>query len=138
MRVGHGYDVHRLAEGRKLILGGVCIPLGKGPFGPLRRRCSDSCGDGCPGGVTTLKHVLYGNPCTCQPVFAEYDFISDSGDAAAAIFNRGLCLPSDIKNTEEDMDKNYRHCEKVFRKIRGKNICTGKFVKRFSLIFSSP
>lgn len=30
MRVGHGYDVHRLVEGRKLILGGVTIdhPLG--------------------------------------------------------------------------------------------------------------
>ena len=23
LRIGHGYDVHRLAEGRKLILGGV-------------------------------------------------------------------------------------------------------------------
>lgn len=26
MRIGHGYDVHRLVPGRKLILGGVCIP----------------------------------------------------------------------------------------------------------------
>ncbi len=26
LRIGHGYDVHRLVEGRKLILGGVCIP----------------------------------------------------------------------------------------------------------------
>lgn len=26
MRIGHGYDVHRLVEGRKLILGGVDIP----------------------------------------------------------------------------------------------------------------
>ena len=30
MRIGHGYDVHRLAEGRKLILGGVDIPFEKG------------------------------------------------------------------------------------------------------------
>ena len=30
MRIGHGYDVHRLAEGRKLILGGVEIPFEKG------------------------------------------------------------------------------------------------------------
>ncbi|MCP3966339.1 MAG: 2-C-methyl-D-erythritol 2,4-cyclodiphosphate synthase [Lentisphaerae bacterium] len=29
-RVGHGYDVHRFAEGRKLILGGVEIPHEKG------------------------------------------------------------------------------------------------------------
>ena len=33
MRVGHGYDVHRLAEGRKLILGGVEIPYEKGLLG---------------------------------------------------------------------------------------------------------
>ena len=30
MRIGHGYDVHRLAEGRDLILGGVKIPYEKG------------------------------------------------------------------------------------------------------------
>ena len=32
-RVGHGYDVHRLTEGRKLILGGVEIPYEKGLLG---------------------------------------------------------------------------------------------------------
>lgn len=30
MRIGHGYDVHRLAVGRKLILGGIEIPYEKG------------------------------------------------------------------------------------------------------------
>lgn len=30
MRIGHGYDVHRLVFGRKLILGGVDIPFEKG------------------------------------------------------------------------------------------------------------
>ncbi|MCI5993609.1 MAG: 2-C-methyl-D-erythritol 2,4-cyclodiphosphate synthase [Clostridiales bacterium] len=30
MRIGHGYDVHRLVPGRKLILGGVNIPYEKG------------------------------------------------------------------------------------------------------------
>ena len=29
MRIGHGYDVHRLQEGRRLILGGVEIPFDK-------------------------------------------------------------------------------------------------------------
>ncbi len=33
MRIGHGYDVHKLVEGRKLILGGVCIPYEKGLLG---------------------------------------------------------------------------------------------------------
>ena len=33
MRIGHGYDVHRLVEQRKLILGGVEIPFEKGLLG---------------------------------------------------------------------------------------------------------
>lgn len=33
MRIGHGYDVHRLVEGRKLIMGGVEIPWEKGLLG---------------------------------------------------------------------------------------------------------
>ncbi len=33
MRIGHGYDVHRLTQGRKLILGGVEIPFEKGLLG---------------------------------------------------------------------------------------------------------
>ena len=33
LRIGHGYDVHRRVEGRKLILGGVDIPWEKGLLG---------------------------------------------------------------------------------------------------------
>jgi len=33
MRIGHGYDVHRLVEDRKLIMGGVEIPWEKGLLG---------------------------------------------------------------------------------------------------------
>lgn len=33
MRIGHGYDVHRLVEGRLLILGGVTVPYEKGLLG---------------------------------------------------------------------------------------------------------
>lgn len=33
MRIGHGYDVHRLVEGRELILGGVKIPYALGLLG---------------------------------------------------------------------------------------------------------
>lgn len=33
MRIGHGYDVHRLVEGRKCIIGGVDIPHSKGLLG---------------------------------------------------------------------------------------------------------
>lgn len=52
-------------------------------------------------------------PMHLQPVFAECDYITAEGsarempgaaDISADIFNRGLCLPSDIKNTQEDME----------------------------------
>ncbi len=45
-------------------------------------------------------------PMHLQPVFADNDFITvqEQGSVAEDIFNRGLCLPSDIKNTEEDME----------------------------------
>jgi 2-C-methyl-D-erythritol 2,4-cyclodiphosphate synthase len=33
MRIGTGYDVHRLVKGRKLVLGGVTIPFEKGLLG---------------------------------------------------------------------------------------------------------
>ncbi len=33
MRIGHGYDVHKLVEGRRLIIGGVEIPHEKGLLG---------------------------------------------------------------------------------------------------------
>ena len=33
MRVGIGYDIHRLEEGRRLVLGGIEIPFGKGLLG---------------------------------------------------------------------------------------------------------
>ena len=32
-RIGHGYDVHRMAEGRRLVLGGVEIPFERGLLG---------------------------------------------------------------------------------------------------------
>jgi len=33
MRIGHGYDVHRFSENRKLVLGGVTIPFPQGLLG---------------------------------------------------------------------------------------------------------
>lgn len=46
-------------------------------------------------------------PMHLQPVFSEYDFVTveEVGSVGEDIFNRGVCLPSDIKNTEEDMNK---------------------------------
>jgi 2-C-methyl-D-erythritol 2,4-cyclodiphosphate synthase len=33
VRVGHGFDAHRLVEGRPFILGGVTVPFERGPLG---------------------------------------------------------------------------------------------------------
>lgn len=53
-------------------------------------------------------------PMHLQPVFAGYSYVSDSGfhiagdkkpTVAEDLFARGLCLPSDIKNTDEVMDE---------------------------------
>ncbi len=33
MRIGHGFDAHRLVEGRPFVLGGVTIPFERGPLG---------------------------------------------------------------------------------------------------------
>jgi len=45
-------------------------------------------------------------PMHLQPVFAGCDFFShlEQGSVSEDIFNRGVCLPSDVKNTKEDMD----------------------------------
>ena len=45
-------------------------------------------------------------PMHLQPVFSNYDFIQDDSGKCVSeeIFNTGLCLPSDIKNTDEDME----------------------------------
>ena len=44
-------------------------------------------------------------PMHLQPVFAEHDFITAGDNVGEDIFARGLCLPSDIKNTPEDMGR---------------------------------
>ena len=49
-------------------------------------------------------------PLHLQPVFVDNDFISVEGDVGGDIFKRGMCLPSDIKMTE---DEQTMVCEKI-------------------------
>lgn len=46
-------------------------------------------------------------PMHLQPVFSACDFVTTEagGSVGEDIFNRGVCLPSDVKNTKEDMNK---------------------------------
>lgn len=43
-------------------------------------------------------------PMHMQPIYRNNGFVSVSGDAGADIFDRGLCLPSDIKMTNDEQD----------------------------------
>ena len=56
-------------------------------------------------------------PMHLQPVLEEYDFIQVEAGISVSedIFNRGLCLPSDIKNTKEDMERIIKIVRKQFR-----------------------
>lgn len=51
-------------------------------------------------------------PMHMQPVFTHNDFIHVGDLVGEDIFARGICLPSDIKNTKEDM-------ERIIRVVRG-------------------
>ncbi len=43
---------------------------------------------------------------TMQPIYKDFNFVSKEGaNVGADIFERGLCLPSDIKMTEHQQDK---------------------------------
>jgi len=55
-------------------------------------------------------------PMNLQPVFSNCDFIQveEGISVGEDIFNRGLCLPSDIKNTEQDMDRVIGIIRKLF------------------------
>ncbi len=59
-------------------------------------------------------------PMNLQPVFADCDFFShNDGEKISVgedIFNRGMCLPSDVKNTKEDMELIIGIIRKVFGK----------------------
>lgn len=53
-------------------------------------------------------------PMHLQPVFTGHDFISFDGNVGRDIFEHGLCLPSDIKMTEDEQDKVIRLIHSCF------------------------
>ena len=57
MRIGMGYDVHKLVENRKLILGGVEIPYEYGLLWTFRCGCCCSCNYGRVTGAAALGDI---------------------------------------------------------------------------------
>ncbi len=57
-------------------------------------------------------------PMHLQPVYADCDFITtrSTGSYAEDVYDHGLCLPSDIKNTKEDMERIVGIIRKLFGK----------------------
>lgn len=53
-------------------------------------------------------------PMHMQPVYADRDFVTLADPVGEDVFARGLCLPSDIKNTEEDMELIVKTIKSVF------------------------
>ena len=71
-----------------------------------------------------------------QPVYQGCDFIriNTGGPVSVSedIFNRGLCLPSDIKNTPEDMDRITAIVRNLFNKsytppLKEENVIIGGY-----------
>ncbi len=67
-------------------------------------------GKTCPSEILDVLHSINAEgrplwkPMHLQPVFSGYDFIGTGQDVGSDLFERGLCLPSDIKMTEEQQD----------------------------------
>ena len=54
-------------------------------------------------------------PMHMQPVFKDNDYITvNNDDVGADIFERGLCLPSDIKMTEEEQERVIKLIKELF------------------------
>ena len=55
-----------------------------------------------------IEARLVWKPMHMQPVFEKYDFIKNDDSKISVgedLFNRGVCLPSDTKMTNEDIEK---------------------------------
>ena len=91
MRIGHGYDVHRFAENRALILGGVNIPYERGLLGHsdadvLLHAVMDALL-----GAAALRDIGFHFPDT-DPRYKGADSLALLGCVAQMIAEKGCCL----------------------------------------------
>ena len=64
-------------------------------------------------------------PMHLQPYYKEYKFFSslEKSSVSQDLFNRGICLPSDTKMSEEDIQKVIELVKKCFEKEKGLSLC---------------
>ena len=90
-RIGHGYDLHRLVEGRNLVLGGVVIPYSKGLEGHSDADClTHAVADAILGGVG-LPDIGHFFPDT-DPIFKDIDSLEILRRANAEAAQRGFSV----------------------------------------------
>ena len=95
MRIGHGYDVHKLVEGRRLIMGGVDIPYEKGLLGHSDADVVLHAVSDALLGALALGDIGKHFPDT-DPRYAGADSLVLLGHVADMIFDRG----ADVENVD--------------------------------------
>lgn len=91
MRIGHGYDVHRFAEDRALILGGVDIPFEMGLLGHSDADVVLHAVMDALLGAAALRDIGYHFPDT-DPRYKGADSLALLGCVAEKIEAKGYCL----------------------------------------------
>lgn len=91
MRIGHGYDVHRFAENRALILGGVNVPYELGLLGHSDADVVLHAVMDALLGAAALRDIGYHFPDT-DPQYKGADSLALLGCVAAKIAEKGYCL----------------------------------------------
>ena len=79
--------------------------------GATETKYQTASGKTCPDEIcaTLAKHNVESRPIWkpmhLQPLYCNHEFVSNGADVGADIFRRGLCLPSDIKMTQDEQDQ---------------------------------
>ena len=122
MRVGIGYDVHRLTEGRKLILGGVDIPHEKGLLGHsdadvlIHAICDALLGAAALGDIGRHfpdNDASYKNIDSMILLARVYELISEKGYEISNIDATIVCQKPKLAPFIEQMVKNISACLKL-------------------------
>lgn len=90
-RIGHGYDVHRLVEGRPLILGGVNIPYEKGLLGHSDADVLTHAVMDALLGAAALRDIGYHFPDTDES-YAGADSLKLAARVASLLYEQGYAI----------------------------------------------
>lgn len=137
MRIGIGYDVHKLVENRKLILGGVTVPYEKGLLGHsdadvLIHSIIDSIlgalGYGDIGRVFPDNDEKFKNISSMVLLDEVYVIMTKEGYKISNIDSVIICQNPKLKNYIEDMEKNISKCLKTDTKNISVKATTEEFL----------